>query len=205
MARLKTVVPVALLLTLGLLFNAFGSFGLAVLTLANGSQIAGEDLKRLVREAASVEALCHRLNQRAGAQLLEQSTLAGALASGAQDRQAEAAATRLNALAEEGEASWTGRFDPDHALVLERVVRGVTERVVMDSSLLNAADTRRLADRAPALMETYAGPAKLTRGSDVTDVRGPLSLHWTPPPNLRARGASPVTFTSTSSPETFVR
>lgn len=35
MQRLKTVVPVALLLTLGLLFNAFGSFGLAVLTLAN--------------------------------------------------------------------------------------------------------------------------------------------------------------------------
>ena len=35
MARLTTVVPVALLLTLLLLFNAFGSFGLALVTLVN--------------------------------------------------------------------------------------------------------------------------------------------------------------------------
>ena len=118
-----------------------------------------------------------RLNQRASASTLEQSALAGALAPGATDANAQNAADRLNALAEEGEATWTGRFDPDHALVLERVVRGVAERVVMDTSLLNAADTRRLAERAAALMETYAGHGKLTRGNDDIPVHGPLSLH----------------------------
>ncbi|MDZ4776342.1 MAG: DNA topoisomerase (ATP-hydrolyzing) subunit B [Alphaproteobacteria bacterium] len=149
----------------------------AVLTTSTGVQIGGEDLKRLVREAAGVKQLCQRLNQRASASTLEQSSLAGALAQGATDVHAQNAADRLNALAEEGEATWTGRFDPDHALILERVVRGVAERVVMDTSLLNAADTRRLAERAAALMETYAGHGKLTRGNDDIPVYGPLSLH----------------------------
>ncbi len=149
----------------------------AVLTTSTGAQIGGEDLKRLVREAAGVKQLCQRLNQRASASTLEQSSLAGALAQGATDVHAQNAADRLNALAEEGEATWTGRFDPDHALILERVVRGVAERVVMDTSLLNAADTRRLAERAAALMETYAGHGKLTRGNDDIPVHGPLSLH----------------------------
>ncbi|TPW08710.1 MAG: DNA gyrase subunit B [Alphaproteobacteria bacterium] len=149
----------------------------AVLQTSTGMQIGGEDLKRIVREAAGVKALCQRLTQRASASTLEQSALAGALAQGATDVNAQNAADRLNALAEEGEATWSGRFDPDHALVLERMVRGVAERVVMDGSLLNAADTRRLAERSVALMETYAGHGALTRGADVIPVYGPLSLH----------------------------
>jgi DNA gyrase subunit B len=102
--------------------------------------------------------------------------LAGAFAPDAGEAQAQEAARRLNALAEEGEANWTGRFDPDHALVLERTVRGVAERVVLDKLFLASADARRLADRAPALAETYAGRAVLRRGADATDVFGPLSL-----------------------------
>jgi DNA gyrase subunit B len=95
---------------------------------------------------------------------------------GAGDAEAKAAAARLNALAEEGEATWVGRFDPDHALVLERTVRGVAERTVLDKLLLTSADARRLADRAPALRETYTARAILRRGQDATPVHGPLSF-----------------------------
>jgi DNA gyrase subunit B len=107
---------------------------------------------------------------------LEQAALAGAFAQGAGDAQAGEAATRLNAIAEEGEANWSARFDPDGALVLERIVRGVAERVVLDKLFLSSIDTRRLAERAPGLRETYAGRASLKRGSETIDVRGPLSL-----------------------------
>jgi DNA gyrase subunit B len=148
----------------------------AVLETAAGAQIAGDDLKRLAREAMAVEALVRRLHQRAPDTVLEQAMLAGAFAPDAGEAQAQEAARRLNALAEEGEANWTGRFDPDHALVLERTVRGVAERVVLDKLFLASADARRLADRAPALRETYAGRAVLRRGADATDVFGPLSL-----------------------------
>jgi DNA gyrase subunit B len=152
-----------------------GSAG-AVLETAGGAQIAGDDLKRLAREAAAVEALVKRLHQRAPDAVLVHAALAGAFAQGAGEAEAQEAARRLNAIAEEGEDSWTGRFDPDGALVLERTVRGVAERVVLDKLFLSSTDTRRLADRAPALRETYAGRATLRRGQDVTEVHGPLSL-----------------------------
>ncbi len=152
-----------------------GSSG-AVLELDGGAQIASEDLKRIAREAAGAEALIKRLHQRAPDEVLEQAALAGAFAPGAGEAEAQAAAQRLNLIAEEGENNWTARFDPDHALVLERVVRGVAERVVLDKLLLASADARRLAERAPALRETYAGRAVLRRGQDVTPVYGPRSL-----------------------------
>ncbi|HVY84956.1 MAG TPA: DNA gyrase subunit B, partial [Caulobacterales bacterium] len=140
------------------------------------SQIAGDDLKRLAREAVAVESLVKRLHQRGPDAVLEQAAIAGAFAPNAGETEARAAAARLNAIAEEGEATWSGRFDPDHALVLERVVRSVTERVVLDKLFLSSTDARRLADRAAALRETYSGRASLKRGSDGTPVHGPLSL-----------------------------
>lgn len=152
-----------------------GSAG-AVLETAGGAQFAGDDLKRLAREAMAVETLVKRLHARAPDAVLEQAAIAGAFAQGAGEAEAQAAAERLNAIAEEGEADWSGRFDADGALVLERTVRGVAERVVLDRLFLSSADARRLADRAPALRETYAGRALLKRAAETTDVHGPLSL-----------------------------
>ncbi|MGD9981544.1 MAG: DNA topoisomerase (ATP-hydrolyzing) subunit B [Hyphomonadaceae bacterium] len=143
---------------------------------AGGAQYAGDDLKRLAREAMAVETLIKRLHARVPDSVLEQAAIAGAFASGATDREAADAAARLNAIAEEGEANWTGRFDPDGALVLERTVRGVAERATLDKLFLSSADARRLADRAPALRETYSARGQLKRGTDVTDISGPLSL-----------------------------
>jgi len=143
---------------------------------AGGAQFGGDDLKRLAREASAAQVLIKRLHARAPDVVLEQAALAGAFAHGAGDREANAAAARLNLLAEEGEANWRGGFDRDHALVIERTVRGVTERVVLDRLFLASADARRLADRAPAMQETYATKAMLKRGAEATDVFGPLTL-----------------------------
>jgi DNA gyrase subunit B len=141
-----------------------------------GQQIASQDLQRLAREAASVETLIKRLHQRAPDVVLEQAAIAGVFAPEAGEAEAQSAAARLNLVAEEGENTWSGRFDADHALVLERVVRGVTDRIVLDKMLLSSSDARRLADRAQALRETYGAPGKLCRSSEETMVYGPLSL-----------------------------
>jgi DNA gyrase subunit B len=152
-----------------------GSAG-AVFELGAGAQIAGEDLKRVAREAVAAETLIKRLHQRAPDSVLEQAALAGAFAPKAGDAAAQETARRLNLLAEEGEATWTGRVDDDGALVLERVVRGVTERTVLDRLLLGSTDARRLADRAASMSDVYEKPGFVRRGSDSTPVFGPLSL-----------------------------
>ena len=143
---------------------------------AGGAQYAGDDLKRLAREAIAVETLIKRLHARVPDSVLEQAAIAGAFAAGAGDKEAQEAAARLNRIAEEGEGNWTGRFDPDGALVLERTVRGVAERATFDKLFLSSADARRLAERSTALRETYLTRGALKRGGDVTDVDGPLSM-----------------------------
>jgi DNA gyrase subunit B len=153
-----------------------GSDGETLITAA-GEQIGGADLRARVTDAASFKAALERIAARAPIAVAEQAALAGALKPDAGAAAAEAAAMRLNEVAEEGEKTWTGRFDPDGALVFERIVRAVTERVVLDPQLLASADARRLADRAAAFGDLYAGRARLRheKGGEI-DVLGPLSL-----------------------------
>jgi DNA gyrase subunit B len=146
------------------------------LILANGEQIAGEDLRARVREAASFNGTLSRLALRAPGHVVEQAALAGMLKAGAGAAEAERAGVRLNRLAEEGEDTWIAEMAGDTAL-FRRTVRGVEEKAALDRALLASQDARRLAERAEALAELYAGQAIL-RHDKTGDrlVNGPVSL-----------------------------
>ena len=146
------------------------------LILADGTQIAAEDLRDRVRQAANFRASLRRLALRAPADLIEHAALAGALAGNADAGQAQATAVRLNRLAEEGEDTWEGRFD-EGALVLQRTVRGVDETAVLAPSLIASQDAIRLAERAAGVREMYEKPAILRqeKGGEIA-VHGPASL-----------------------------
>jgi len=146
------------------------------LILESGEQIAGADLGARVKEAAAFKLTLSRLALRAPAHVVEQAALAGVLKPGAGPAQAELAAERLNRIAEEGEDTWTGSFTDGFA-VFARMVRGVEEKAALDPQLLATPDARRLAERAEALGDLYAGRAILRheRGGDA-QVFGPVSL-----------------------------
>jgi DNA gyrase subunit B len=146
------------------------------LILADGTQIAAEDLRDRVRQAANFRASLRRLALRAPADLIEHAALAGALAGNADDAEAKATAVRLNRLAEEGEDTWEGRF-VEGALVLQRTVRGVDETAVLPPSLIASQDAIRLAERAAGVRELYEKPAILRqeKGGEIA-VHGPASL-----------------------------
>ena len=148
----------------------------AVFIQSQGVQMAGADLERLAKDCVGFKASVERLAARAPRQVLEQVALAGALGAEAQDGHAQAAAARLDRLAEEGESGWSARFDPDGALVLERIIRGVTERTVLDRGLLSSGEARRLSERGLALADTFSAAALLRRGSEDAQIYGPLSL-----------------------------
>jgi DNA gyrase subunit B len=146
------------------------------LILPDGTQIAGEDLRDRVRAASNFKANLARLALRAPADLLEQAAMAGAMAAGAGDAEAEKTAERLNRFAEEGEDNWAGRF-AEGALVLQRTVRGVAENAILPAPLLASQDAIRLAERAATLKDLYEEPLVLRRekGGDIT-VHGPCAL-----------------------------
>ncbi|WP_017932063.1 DNA topoisomerase (ATP-hydrolyzing) subunit B [Robiginitomaculum antarcticum] len=149
----------------------------STLTLESGAVIAGEDLKRLGQEALQAVTLINRLKSKAPDSVISQVAIAGALGPEAGQGELDDAAVRLDRVADEGEDGWAGRFDPDGALVMQRDVRGVTERAIMAPAFRDSADARRLHTLAPHLSETYDGTAQFRRGeADPIDVYGPSQL-----------------------------
>ncbi len=146
------------------------------LILADGTQIAGEDLRERVREASQFKSALRRLALRAPGFLIEQAALAGALASGAGETEANSTAARLNRFAEEGEDTWTGRF-AEGTLVAQRSVRAVDEMAALTATLIQSPDAQRLAERARGVLDMYDKPAILRHEkSGEIIVHGPSSL-----------------------------
>ena len=85
-------------------------------------------------------------------------------------------ARRLDALADEVERGWTGRFTEGEGFVFERTVRGVKDVAVIDVAMLGSADARRLDDYAAKLQEAYRKPGMLRRKDTETPIHGPVSL-----------------------------
>ncbi|HVB67807.1 MAG TPA: DNA gyrase subunit B, partial [Acetobacteraceae bacterium] len=133
----------------------------ATLIYADGRSFAGSELRTEVvwlREAAA------RLRRLAGGiplALLEQAAIAGALA--ADPARAVAAAqglaARLDAVSAPTERGWVVSADGT-GLTLGRVVRGVTEKHTLDAAALRSAEARWLAERAGALADRFAAPAR---------------------------------------------
>ena len=152
----------------------------AVFKLHSGEERAGADLHSIVDEARTVRAVLAGLHTRYNRKVVEQAAIAGVLTpsifeneSAAQDAAAYIA-RRLDALAEETERGWQGRFDG--GFQFERTVRGVKEAAVIDQALLGSADARKLDSHAASLQATYPRPGTLRRKGEETPIHGPLDL-----------------------------
>src|SRR6202163_3574364 len=110
----------------------------AVLRLHSGEERAGADLRRLVEEARAVRNILVGLHSRYNRKAVEQAAIAGVLS----DRiftdpekgqqAAQYIARRLDALSDETERGWAGRFSEGEGFLLERTVRGVKDAAVLD-------------------------------------------------------------------------
>ncbi len=155
-----------------------------VMVLSDGTQRAGQDLIDLTRQAARVRLLIQPLALRVGnADVIEQAAIAGALslellADSERARGAAAdIAARLNGLSAEHERGWEGKALPDGGgLLFERTVRGVTERRLIDQTVIRSSEARRLDAMADELLSLYHHPAALRFKDGEARVVGPVSL-----------------------------
>jgi DNA gyrase subunit B len=124
------------------------------------------------------------LHSRYNRKVIEQAAIAGVLHPRvtSDPSQAKAAAEyiarRLDALTDETERGWIGRFD-EQGFEFERTVRGVKEVAVIDQALLGSADARKLDEFAPSLQQVYprpTPPAMLRRKDEETPIHGPVGL-----------------------------
>src|SRR5262249_56460613 len=92
------------------------------------------------------------------------------------DEAAQYIARRLDALAEETERGWQGRFEEGDGFHFERMVRGVKEVAIIDQALLGSAEARKLDEHAGALQDVYPKSGVLRRRDEETAIHGPISL-----------------------------
>jgi len=154
----------------------------AVLTLADGSQSAGQDLLQLVEQARAARGLLVPLSRRVGSmQVAEQAAILGILRPGMLDDQAAAAAVaealarRLDGLSAPFERGWQGKVEPD-GISVTRLLRGVTQRHLLDLAVLRSGEARRLDEVTPMLQANYTKPARLTVKDDTFEIAGPVAL-----------------------------
>src|SRR5947207_755428 len=152
----------------------------AVLRVYSGEERAGRDLRKLVEEARTIRNLLTGLHSRYNRKVIEQASIAGVLTPRitGDPEKAEAAALyiarRLDALSDETERGWEGRFD--NGFHFSRTVRGVKEVAIIDEALLGSADARKLDDFAASLQEVYARPGILRRKDEEKPIYGPVGL-----------------------------
>lgn len=148
----------------------------AALRCGNGETRAGKDLRAALEDARSFRTIMNGLHSRYDRNVVEQTSMAGALQSPPDEAKAAEVAERLNAIAEETERGWTGELRDD-GYVFRRTLRGVAQAVTLDAALLASSEARKLQERAESLREIFAGPAALARRGDETALSGPIALY----------------------------
>jgi DNA gyrase subunit B len=154
----------------------------AVLTLADGSQSAGQDLIHLVEQARAARALLMPMARRVGSLIVvEQAAILGILRAETLNdptlvgEVAAALARRLDGFTAVAERGWQGTVGPD-GIAVTRTLRGVTQRHVLDLGILRSGEARRLDEMTKMLQDTYTRPATLAFKDEPVTITGPVEL-----------------------------
>lgn len=154
----------------------------AVLTLANGEERAGDDLRSVIERSRAIATVIDGLHHRYHRDVVEQAAIAGALNNDILSDHAKASeaadyiARRLDILAEEYEQGWQGQAEENGDLIFTRSLRGVKEVAIIDAALLGSADARKLNGQAEHLREIYGKVARFNRRENEYKIRGPRTL-----------------------------
>jgi DNA gyrase subunit B len=152
------------------------------LKLASGEERRGRDLQTLLEDARVIRGILNSLHSRYNRSVVEQAAIAGVLSPSVvgntetANAAADYIAKRLDALADEVERGWTGKFTEGEGYFFERTVRGVKDVAIIDDALLGSAEARKLDEYAGRLQEAYPRSAMLRRKDTETPIHGPVSL-----------------------------
>jgi DNA gyrase subunit B len=160
-----------------------GGVRVSVLRFADGTELAGNDLRDLVEKAVRAKHLMEPLIRKVGsADVVEQAAIAGALnpeiLAGGDHASAAAAyiAKRLDALSPGLDGAWEGVASPDGGLAFQRSLRGVTERRLIDGPLIRSTEARHLDAMADELQASYMAHAALAHQDQAFGITGPRAL-----------------------------
>ena len=149
---------------------------------AEGAMHTSEDLRSIINQASKTRQYLENMCIKSGnLDIIEQAAIAGVLTPDILDNNkaqqaADLVAEHLNRIAAKNEGGWVGNILDDGGIGFERTLRGVTERVEINSQTLQSADAMKLNAIAGDLKSLYAKQAKLEIKDKPFTITGPISL-----------------------------
>ena len=154
----------------------------AVLITADGNQMAGADLVDVANLAVATSRLIETVGRQLGNRdVIEQAAIAGLINPAMLDnaKAADDLANRLEAKADSLEKGWSGMVEQTEngpAIVVQRRLRGITERHIIDRRIVSTGEARRLDEAATHLQTIYGKPASLRYANQQITINGPSEL-----------------------------
>ena len=155
----------------------------AVLEMANGEKILGQDLIGFVEKAVKARSLLTSLSVKAPEKIIEQMAISGLFNPEIlQDKERLAPeldkiARRLDDMEAEYDKGWKAEILNDSNISFNRTLRGVKEDHIIGASVTESAEAKVLNDMSSFLAENFAAPSKLiSKSGGEKRIDGPVTL-----------------------------
>ncbi len=154
----------------------------AALVLADGEQIAGQDLIDLVEKNRKARGLIANLSKNVPEKIIEQMAIFGLfapefLSSDNPQPELDALAARLDELEAEYDRGWKAVMQEDGSILFTRTLRGVTEKHVVGANILDMQEVPALASLQSVLHDTFAQTSTLVSKQGLEKkISGPVSF-----------------------------
>lgn len=155
----------------------------ASLTLSNGEQIAGQDLIDLVEKNRKARNLIGTLSKNVPEKIIEQMAICGLFSPDIINNKEllEPELNKLVARLDEQEAEydrgWSAAIEADGSLIFARTLRGVTEKHIVGSNILDSQEAPILNSMKDILKENFATSALLVSKQGLEKkITGPVSF-----------------------------
>lgn len=154
----------------------------AALVLADGEQIAGQDLIDLVEKNRKARGLIANLSKNVPERIIEQMAIFGLfapefLSSADPQPQLNALAARLDELEAEYDRGWKAEMQKDGSILFSRTLRGVTEKHILGTGILEMQEVPALAALQSVLHDTFSKTSTLVSKQGLEKkISGPVSF-----------------------------
>ena len=155
----------------------------ATLVLSSGEQIAGQDLIDLVEKNRKARSMIATLSKNVPEKIIEQMAIMGVFDSellGDKDKlnaELTKLAVRLDTLEAEYDRGWKAEALDDGTLSFSRTLRGVTEKHIIGSNILDSQEVLMLNSLRSVLNETFANISTLVSKQGIEkQISGPVTF-----------------------------
>lgn len=149
----------------------------AVLSIDDGTKIAGEDLLDLIRKTIKLNDLVSSLSRIADPEIIQAAAFSGALKEGFNDKSAKKIEDSINYNISDNK-KWSAELE-EESVALYRTIKGVKEKLSLPQKVFATAEAQKLAELSEEISETLSGKIFFSFKDEEVHIESALELYET--------------------------